>query len=83
MFFGTPHSGADPRRLLERIAERTVRAAGYSVNEHVINTLLPSSERLRELKDEFSPVIRQQNWVVYSFQEGVGVQYLRGEKVRK
>jgi hypothetical protein len=83
IFFGTPHGGADPRGLLERIAERSMRAAGFSVNEHVANTLLPSAERLRELKDEFSPIVRQQNWVVYSFQEAVGVQYLRGEKVRK
>jgi hypothetical protein len=82
IFFGTPHGGADPRGLLERIAERSIRAAGFSVNEHAINTLLPSSERLRELRDEFNPVVCQQNWTVHSFQESVGVSYLRGEKVR-
>jgi len=60
-----------------------MRAAGFSVNEHVINALLPSSERLRELRDEFNPIIRQQNWIIHSFQEAVGVSYLWGEKVRK
>jgi hypothetical protein len=82
IFFGTPHGGADPRGLLERIAERSIRAAGFSVNEYAIATLLPSSERLRELRDEFSPIVRQQNWAVHSFQEAAGVLYLRGEKVR-
>jgi len=44
LFLGTPHSGADPRGFLHRIAERVVRAAGWSVNDQVVNTLLPSSE---------------------------------------
>jgi len=82
IFFGTPHGGADPRGLLERIAEKFIRAAGFSASEHAIHALLPSAERLRELKDEFNHIIRKQNWVVYSFQEAVGVPYLRGEKVR-
>lgn len=81
IFFGTPHDGADPRGLLERIAERCIRAAGFTVNKNVINTLLPSSEHLRELSDEFGHIIRGQNWTVHSFQEAVGVQRLRGQKV--
>ncbi|KAJ9648449.1 hypothetical protein H2199_001304 [Coniosporium tulheliwenetii] len=47
IFFGTPHGGADPRGLLQHIAERVIRAAGFTVNEQIVNTLLPSSERLR------------------------------------
>ena len=82
MFFGTPHGGADPRGLLEHIAEKVVRAAGFTVNEQVVNTLLPSSERLRELRDEFAPMARQENWIIYSFQEQYGVQLLNGKKVR-
>ena len=81
IFFGTPHGGADPRGLLERIAERCIKAAGFTLNKHAINTLLSSSERPRELRDEFDPIIRSQNWTIYSFQEAVGVQHLRGEKV--
>ena len=82
MFFGTPHGGADPRGLLELIAEKLVRAAGLTVNEQIVNTLLPSSERLRELRDEFAPMARQNNWIIYSFQEQYGVQLLNGKKVR-
>lgn len=82
MFFGTPHGGADPRGLLQHMAERVFRAAGLTVNEQIVNTLLPTSERLRELRDEFAPMARQKNWIIYSFQEQHGVQLLNGKKVR-
>ena len=82
MFFGTPHGGADPRGLLQHIAEKIFRAAGFSVNEQIVNTLLPSSERLRELREEFGPMARQKNWIVYSFQEQYGIKALNGNKVR-
>jgi hypothetical protein len=82
MFFGTPHGGADPRGFLQRVAEKLIKAAGFQVNEQVVATLLPSGERLRELRDEFGPVVRRQNWTIYSFQEAIGIQYLGGEKVR-
>jgi len=81
MFFGTPHGGADPRGLLELIAEKVVRAAGFAVNERIVNTLLPTSERLKELRDEFAPMARRNNWIIYSFQEQYGVQLLNGKKV--
>ncbi|KFZ00971.1 hypothetical protein V501_10314 [Pseudogymnoascus sp. VKM F-4519 (FW-2642)] len=53
IFFGTPHRGADPRGFLQHVAERAVRAAGFTVNQKVFDTLLPDSERLKELLDEF------------------------------
>lgn len=81
VFFGTPHGGADPRGILQRVAEKAIKAAGFSVNELIVNTLLPSAERLRELRDEFSPMILDQNWVIHSFQEQVGVSILGGHKV--
>ena len=82
MFFGTPHGGADPRGLLQHMAEKVSRAVGLTVNEQIVNTLLPTSERLRELRDEFPPMARQKNWIIYSFQEQYGVQLLNGKKVR-
>lgn len=81
MFFGTPHSGADPRGILQHIAEKAIKAAGFSVNEQIVNTLLPSAERLRELRDEFGPMAHEQNWIIHSFQEQVGVALLGGHKV--
>jgi hypothetical protein len=39
-------------------AEKVIKAAGSSANEQIANTLLPSSERLRELREEFSPIAR-------------------------
>ncbi|OCL01720.1 hypothetical protein AOQ84DRAFT_426555, partial [Glonium stellatum] len=82
MFFGTPHGGADPRNFLHRIAEMAIKAAGFKVNEQIINTLLPSSERLRELRDEFIPMVHQSEWIIHSFQEQLGVGLLGGHKVR-
>ena len=81
VFFGTPHGGADPRGFLQRVAQRVIQAAGVSVNENVVNTLLPTSERLKELRDEFNPVAQRQNWIIHSFQEDVGINFLNGEKV--
>ncbi|KAI1091145.1 hypothetical protein F5B19DRAFT_285669 [Rostrohypoxylon terebratum] len=81
MFFGTPHAGADPRGFLQRVAEKAIKAAGFSVNEQVVNTLLPSSERLRELRVEFGPMGQERNWIIHSFQEQVGVRVLNYQKV--
>ena len=82
MFFGTPHGGADPRGLLVHITERVARAVGFTVNEQIVNTLLPTSERLKELRDDFGPMARQKDWIIYSFQEQYGVQFLGGQKGR-
>lgn len=82
IFFGTPHGGADPRGWLQHIAERAIKAAGYKVNEQIFNSLLPSSEWLRMLRDEFGPMVRRKKWIVYSFQEQYGVGLLNDNKVR-
>jgi hypothetical protein len=81
MFFGTPHSGAEPRGILQHIAEKAIKAAGFSVNEQIVNTLLPSAERLRELRNDFGPMAQEQNWIIHSFQEQLGVTLLGGHKV--
>ncbi|KAK1771351.1 hypothetical protein QBC33DRAFT_444098 [Phialemonium atrogriseum] len=81
MFFGTPHGGADPRRFLQHAAEMVVKAIGYTANEQIVKTLLPSSERLRELRDEFVPLAQEQQWVIHSFQEELGIMALGSRKV--
>ncbi len=58
-----------------------MKVAGFSANEQIVNTLLPSAERLKELRDEFGPMVRQKRWIVYSFQEQYGVKVLGGNKV--
>lgn len=82
LFFGTPHGGADPRGLRENVVERIARAAGLSVNEQIVNALLPTSERLKELRDSFAPMARHKNWIIYSFQEQYEVKFLSGGKVK-
>ncbi|KAL9632012.1 MAG: hypothetical protein Q9204_003977 [Flavoplaca sp. TL-2023a] len=81
VFFGTPHGGADPRGLREHVVEQVARAAGLAVNEQILSTLMPTSERLRELRDEFGLLARREGWIIYSFQEQYGVQFLGGKKV--
>ncbi|KAH7411421.1 hypothetical protein BKA64DRAFT_549844, partial [Cadophora sp. MPI-SDFR-AT-0126] len=81
VFFGTPHGGADPRGFLQHVLEAIIKAVGVRVNEQVVNTLLPSAERLRELRDEFSPMAHRQEWIIHSFQEELGVKGLNGRKV--
>ncbi|KAK7946866.1 uncharacterized protein PG986_011187 [Apiospora aurea] len=81
VFFGTPHGGADPRSFLKTVAEHVLRATGFTVNQQIADTLLPSSERLRELRDQFPPMARQQGWAIHSFQEQMGVKSLNSGKV--
>lgn len=78
IFFGTPHGGTDSRGALRRTAESLVRAVGFKANEQILNSLLPSSERLRELRDEFSPLAHEK---IHSFQEELGMKALGGGKV--
>ena len=82
LFFGTPHGGADPRGMREIVIERIARVAGVSVNEQIVIALLPTSERLKELRDSFAPMARHKNWIIYSFQEQYGVRFLSGGKAR-
>lgn len=82
IFFGTPHAGADPLGFLQRIAQKAIEAAGFSANEQIVQTLLPSAERLRELRDDFGPMAQEQHWIVHSFQEQFGVKLLGDRKVR-
>ena len=81
VFFGTPHRGADPRGFLQHVAEKLVRALGISANEQIVNALLPSSERLKELREEFGPIANDRDWMLHSFQEGLGIGVLGGRKV--
>lgn len=81
IFFGTPHGGADPRGLVHHIAEKLVKTIGFTFNKQVVSTLLPSGERLRELRDEFGPLAEDQDWIIHSFQEQHGVAALGGVKV--
>ncbi|KAK3290943.1 uncharacterized protein B0H64DRAFT_49913 [Chaetomium fimeti] len=81
IFFGTPHAGADPGGFLKRIAKNVLKAVGFSVNEQILSALLPDSERLKELKQEFGPMAQEQNWIIHSFREQFGLAVLNNQKV--
>ncbi|KAK4197919.1 hypothetical protein QBC40DRAFT_284648 [Triangularia verruculosa] len=80
-FFGTPHGGADPRGLLARVAEKAVRAAGFTVHQEVFETLLPNSRHLSQLRDEFLAMVAERSWSIMSFRETIGMRALGGRKV--
>ncbi|KAK5304595.1 hypothetical protein LTR99_003658 [Exophiala xenobiotica] len=81
LFFGTPHGGADPGGLVRNIAESIVRSLGWTVNQKIYDTLLPSSERLRQLRDEFGPIAHEKKWIIHCFQEEYPVKTLNGKVV--
>jgi ankyrin repeat protein len=81
IFFGTPHSGADPRNLVLRVLENVAKGLGFSADRQIVNAILPSSERLRELREEFGPMAEKQKWIIYSFQETYGLSGLNNHKV--
>ncbi|KAK0715229.1 hypothetical protein B0H67DRAFT_487309, partial [Lasiosphaeris hirsuta] len=80
VFLGIPHRGADPRGILHHTVQKIAEAMGFGANKQVVETLLLTSERLRELRNEFSPMIREKYWIVYCFQEQYGVPALQGRK---
>jgi hypothetical protein len=83
VFFGTPHGGAELRGFRQHLGEKILRTLGVTTNEQIVNTLAPSSERLKQLRDEFGPMAAERNWMVHSFQEGRGINLLGGRKVAR
>jgi hypothetical protein len=81
MFFGTPHGGADPLGFSKSIIMNMAKGLGFRVNDQIVDTLMPTSERLMELRDDFGPMAEEENWIIYSFQEQYGVTGLNGNKV--
>ena len=75
VFFGTPHGGADPRNSLHHILSLSAQALGMQTNKQIVSTLMPDSERLAELRDEFPVLCQERKWLIYSFQEEYGVTY--------
>lgn len=81
LFFGTPHRGADPRSLIHHALTLLVKGVGINVNDKVVDTLMPGGEHLREMRDEFTILVRQSRWTIYCFQEEYGLRGLFGRKV--
>lgn len=78
---GTPHRGADPRGLLQHALENVIRAVSPPANKHIVGGLLPTSEKLMELCEEFPLLVRQRNWDIYSLQEQYGLKALGDKKI--
>ncbi|KAI1760241.1 hypothetical protein GGR53DRAFT_526336 [Hypoxylon sp. FL1150] len=81
MFFGTPHAGSDPLNGVHHSLIRLIKALGWRVNDQVVQTLMPNSERLVMLNEEFIRMIRARGWQIHSFQEEFAQAGLFGKKV--
>ncbi|KAI5921697.1 ankyrin [Camillea tinctor] len=68
-FFGTPHGGADPLGTAHETIINLSKALGFQVNKEIVRLLMPASERLELLRDEFQRMVHDQNWHIYTFQE--------------
>ena len=81
IFFGTPHGGIDPGGPLHRFAKLIRKKSGGKISRRAIRSSLPTLERLRELRDEFTPIVHERSWIIYSFQEEYGTRVLGNKKV--
>jgi hypothetical protein len=81
IFMGTPHRGANPQSMIRTVVESVLRGVGYQVNENLVSGLLPTSERLKEVREEFMKLQDIRDWRVVSFVEEYGMRRLSGEKV--
>ena len=81
IFLGTPHRGADPQSMIRTVVETVVRGAGYQVNENLVSGLLPTAERLKEVREEYMKMQSIRDWRVVSFVEEYGMRRLGGQKV--
>jgi hypothetical protein len=73
IFFGTPHRGADPSTFLHHILSVSAQVLGVQINKDIVNTLVPNSEGLAQLMDEFFVMAQENCFQVYSFQEEYGL----------
>ena len=80
-FFGTPHEGADPRRMIRRIVTGLAKSLGFRVNDKIVDALALSAEHQLQLRDEFNRMIDDRGWTIYSFQEEYSFPGLSGQKV--
>ncbi|KAL8335873.1 hypothetical protein RB598_009864 [Gaeumannomyces tritici] len=81
IFFGTPHRGADPRSLLRQVVKASGQFVGFKSNQQIVDVLMPNSQPLLNLSNEFGNLVNEKRWTVYSFQEEYGVGLLLGTKV--
>jgi ankyrin repeat protein len=81
VFFGTPHRGSDPRNAFHHIISSLVQGLGWKPNKQIVDTLMPNSERLASLREEFPVMCHERKWQLQSFQEEYGLAALLGTKV--
>jgi len=71
IFFGTPHRGSSYAQM-GVLARDIAVAAGFDARDTLIRSLKPDAEMLALLREEFSRMLYDRAFKIYSFQEGQG-----------
>ncbi|KAK4196100.1 hypothetical protein QBC40DRAFT_287873 [Triangularia verruculosa] len=66
LFFGTPHRAVDLTEILHDVS----RVIGFRINPGVLHAFGPESDWLKNLKEDFTKICKEENWTIYSFLEG-------------
>lgn len=69
IFFGTPHAGSPGPSSLTFLFRFWYQRCWRTASDQVLRALTVTSERLKQLKEEFNPLALDQNWLLHSFQE--------------
>ncbi|EFX03482.1 hypothetical protein CMQ_410 [Grosmannia clavigera kw1407] len=72
VFFGTPHRGSSYAKI-GLVAERIVKTVGFAANDKLLRDLKPDGTHLEILREDFSTMLEDRAFKVYSFQEGQGL----------
>lgn len=77
IFMGTPHGGSDYANL-GLTARKIAIAAGFDVRDEIIRNLKVESGTLGLLAEEFSKMLKEDKFQVFTFMEGKGFKGVRG-----
>jgi len=71
IFLGTPHRGSSYANI-GLVAEQITNLVGLDTNAELLRNLKPDGEYLGLLREEFSTMLDERSFKVFSFQEGTG-----------
>ncbi|KAH6887430.1 hypothetical protein B0T10DRAFT_538906 [Thelonectria olida] len=77
IFMGTPHRGSSYAEL-GLTAQRLAKAMGFDTNDELLRNLKFDGSYLELLREEFSKMLDQHIFKVYTFQEGKGYKGIQG-----
>jgi hypothetical protein len=74
---GTPHRGSSYDSMGLTV-QRIAAAVGFDTSDKILRSLNIDSEVLQRLRPQFRKMLDDDAFLVYSFQEGLGLKGIRG-----